>query len=50
MFKLTKNSLALLCHGKPINRLKLLLEATCNFFEAVFVQSNHIGAQYKLEQ
>ena len=25
MFKLTNISLALLCHGKPINRLKLLL-------------------------
>ena len=50
MFRLTNISLALLCHGKPINRLKLLLYATFNFVNTVFVQSNHMGAQYKLEQ
>ena len=46
MFRLTNISLALLCHGKPINRLKLLLYATFNFVNTGFVQSNHMGAQY----
>ena len=36
MFRLTNISLALLCHGKPINRLKLLLYATFNFVDTVF--------------
>ena len=43
-------SLALLCHGNIIKRRKLLLSTTFNCFKAVLVQSNHIGAQYGLEQ
>ena len=37
-------SVALLRHGKNINRRRLLLYAIFNFFNAAFVQSNHIGA------
>ena len=52
MFKFTNISLALLRHGSIIHvkRRKLLLYATFNFFKAVLVQSNHIGAQYNVEQ
>ena len=50
MFKFTNISLALLSHGNLIKRRKLLLYATFNFFRAVLVQSNHIGAQYNVEQ
>ena len=50
IFKFTNISLALLRQGNPIKRRKLLLFATLNFFRAVLVQSNHMGAQYKLEQ
>ena len=37
-------SVALLRHGKNINRRRLLLYAIFNFFSAAFVQSNHIVA------
>ena len=50
MFKFTNISLALLRYGNLIKRRKLLLYATFNFFKAVLVQSNHIGAQYNVEQ
>ena len=48
--KVISLSLSFHCDGKPINRLKLLLYATFNFVNAVFVQSNYICAQYKIEQ
>ena len=50
MFKFTNISLVLLRHVNLIKRRKLLLYATFNFFKAVLVQSNHIGAQYNVEQ
>ena len=50
MLKSTNISLELLRHGNRIKRRKLLLYATFNYFKAVFVQSNHIGAQYNVEQ
>ena len=42
--------MALLRHGKNINRRSLLLYAIFCRFRAVFVQSNHIGAQSRLEE
>ena len=50
MFIFTNISLALLRHGNLIKRRKLLLYAPFNFFKAVLVQSNYIGAQYNVEQ
>ena len=50
MFKFTNIPLALLRHGNLIKRRKLLLYATFNFLKAVLMQSNHIGAQYNVEQ
>ena len=50
MLKFTKISLALLRHGNRIKRRKLLVYVTFNFFKAVLVQSNHIGAKYNSEQ
>ena len=50
MLKFTKISLALLRHGNLIKRRKLLVYVTFNFFKAVLVQSNHIGAKYNAEQ
>ena len=42
--------LLFLRHSNLIKRRKLLLHANFNFLKAVLVQSNHIGAQYNVEQ
>ena len=50
MLRFTNISLALLRHGIRIERRKLFLYATFNFFRTVFMQSNHIGEQYNVEK
>ena len=38
------------CHSRLINRHKIVVVSYFQFFKAVFVQSNYMGAQYTLEQ
>ena len=50
MLRFANILVALLRHGKNINRRRLLLYTIFNLFSAAVVQSNHIGAQYRLKE